>query len=280
MPVNGPGGLEIASMRRRALAALIDAAVFLPPVALVGGGGVWLYIAYLRRRSGEEEAEFDFAEHAPFRRIAEPRWRAGLWAATAPLDIALRNWRSPGARAMGLRRVDARTGDPVSVRGAAIHNVVQTASGELNRWVQRPFSKRFAERQRALRAELREISRTHGDDHEAQHRANDGGLSQTQAEAVGFLRAGIAGRRPEVSPGILVSAQSDPVSTSRRHRGRHRARPVSRPCARRRSAQDAHRVVRRRRRRYQMNHDHRGERDRAQPHQPAEHPVHRGPIDQ
>ena len=27
---------------------------------------------------------------------------------------------------MGLRRVEARTGDPVSVRGAAIHNVVET----------------------------------------------------------------------------------------------------------------------------------------------------------
>jgi hypothetical protein len=75
VPVNGPGGLEIASMQRRALASLIDAAVFLPPVALVGGGGVWLYIAYLRRRSGDEEDEFDFAEHTPFRRFAEPRRR-------------------------------------------------------------------------------------------------------------------------------------------------------------------------------------------------------------
>ena len=210
MPVNGPGGLEIASIQRRALAALIDAAVFLPPVALVGGGGVWLYIAYLRRRSGEEEAEFDFAEHAPFRRIAEPRWRLGLWAATAPLDIAFRNWRSPGARAMGLRRVDARTGRPVSVRAAAIHNVVEMAYGELNRWVQRRFSKRLAERQRALRAELGEISRTHAGDHEAQHRATMEVYRRHKLRPWGFCARASLGAVPKYLPAFWSARNQTP----------------------------------------------------------------------
>ena len=38
-------GPEIASLRRRALAALIDTGVFLLPIALAAGGGVWLYEA-------------------------------------------------------------------------------------------------------------------------------------------------------------------------------------------------------------------------------------------
>jgi uncharacterized RDD family membrane protein YckC len=125
VPVSGPGGPEIASLRRRALASLIDAAVFLPPATLAVGGGAWLYMTYLRGRSGDEDRQFDFAEQAPFSRIAEPRWRLALWAVSAPIEIRLRNWRSPGARAMGLRRVDVRTGGPVSIRSAFIRNAVE-----------------------------------------------------------------------------------------------------------------------------------------------------------
>jgi hypothetical protein len=57
VPVNDPGGQEIASLHRRAVASLIDAAVFLPPLALASGGGVWLYIRHRARRSGEEDAQ-------------------------------------------------------------------------------------------------------------------------------------------------------------------------------------------------------------------------------
>ena len=170
VPVDGPGGLEIASLRRRALASAIDAAVFMVPAAIVGGGGVWLYMTYLGRRSGEADPEFDFAERLPFHRLAEPRWRLVVWAVSAPIEVGLRNWRSPGARAMGLRRVDARTGGPVSVRSAVMRNAVNTASGELSRWVRRPSMKRFAERRDALEAELKEVRRTYSDD-EARRRA-------------------------------------------------------------------------------------------------------------
>jgi uncharacterized RDD family membrane protein YckC len=162
--VDGPGGQEIASLQRRALASAIDGVVLVLPAALVAGGGVWLYMTYRDRRSGDEDPRFDFAERLPFRRLAEPRWRLAVWAVSAPIEVGLRNWRSPGARAMGLRRVDARTGGPVSVRSAVIRNAINTASGELSRWVRRPSMKRFAERRDALAAELKEVRRTYSDE--------------------------------------------------------------------------------------------------------------------
>jgi uncharacterized RDD family membrane protein YckC len=175
--VDGPGGLEIASLQRRALASLIDTAVFLPPMTLAGGGGLWLYMRYLRPRSDSDsdqegpESDLHFAERLPFRRLTEPRGRVAMWAVAAPIDIALRNWRSPGARAMGLRRVDAHTGGAVSVRSAFIRSSIDTSSRELYRLVQHRFTKRFTERQRALRVELSELRRTHADDDEGELRA-------------------------------------------------------------------------------------------------------------
>jgi len=71
---------------------------------------------------------------------------------------------------MGLQRVDARTGGPVTIRSVLIRSAVDTASQELNRRVQRPFNERLAERQRAVYAELRALRRTHVDDDEAQLR--------------------------------------------------------------------------------------------------------------
>jgi len=161
VPADGPGGLEIASLRRRALASAIDTAVFMVPVGLAAGGGTWLYMRWC---SGEDDSVSDLAERLPFRRLAEPRWRLVVWALSAPIEVGLRNWRSPGARAMGLRRVDSRTGGPVSVRSAVTRNAVNTASGELSRWVRRPSMTRFAERRDALEAELKEIRRIYPDD--------------------------------------------------------------------------------------------------------------------
>jgi uncharacterized RDD family membrane protein YckC len=169
--VDGPDGLRIASLRRRALASLIDTVVLLLPVMVVAGGGVWLYMTYVGRRSDEEDRPLDFAERLPFRRLGEPRGRLAMWAVSAPIEIGLRNWRSPGARAMGLRRVDVRTGGPVSVRSAVMRNAVDTASSELNRWLQRPFNERFAERQRALQTDLSELRQAYPDDDEGELRA-------------------------------------------------------------------------------------------------------------
>ena len=73
---------------------------------------------------------------------------------------------------MGLRRVDAGNGGPVSVRSALIREAVQAASRELSRWVQRPVRQRHLERTRGLQAELREAREIRaGDGREAQERA-------------------------------------------------------------------------------------------------------------
>ena len=174
MSIAGAGGLEIAPLRRRLMARLIDTAAFLIPLLLVGVAGAGLYHLYRRRRAAGDEASdpFDAPELPLVRRVGEPTaWRLGLVAASVPVEVAIRNWRTPGDRAMGIRRVDARTGGPVSVQSALIKKAVQTASQELSRSVQRPFRERSLERTRGLKAELKEAREIRIGDREAQKRA-------------------------------------------------------------------------------------------------------------
>ncbi len=167
---------EIASLQRRALAALIDAGVFLPPTVLVAVAGVKVYEALQKRRSGEEQARPASTTRnlGSARGFAEStRWQLGVWAASVPIEILLRNSRSPGARIMGLRRVDARTGGPVPVRSAVIHNVAQSAARQLTGRLARRYGRRDAERLRAMKAEIEETQRTHADDDARQPAATD-----------------------------------------------------------------------------------------------------------
>lgn len=170
MSIAGPGELEIASLRRRTLGRLIDACAFGIPTLLAGGAGAGVYFAYRRWRGGEDDAEFAFGEHGftPFRRWAQtPGWNVAFRFGSVPIDVRMRNSRSAGDRVMGLRRVDARTGGPVSVRSAVIKTTVEAAAAELNRLAQRPFE----ERRRVVVAEANEARRYHEGDREAQQRA-------------------------------------------------------------------------------------------------------------
>jgi hypothetical protein len=168
---------EIASLRRRWVAFLIDGGVIVAPIVVTTGGGVYLYMRYERRRSGSDSV------HVPdispgtgrvsvFRRVGESRkWALVFEAASLPIEIRLRNWRSPGMRALSLRRADARTGGPVTVRSALVRKGVEMAWRELNRRAQRPFDDRFREDRRLIMADLDEIRRRHADDREARERA-------------------------------------------------------------------------------------------------------------
>lgn len=97
--------------------------------------------------------------------------RAALWGASAGLAVANRNWRGPGFRVVGLRRVDARTGGIVSVRSALIgvsfDQVWQVAT--------RPLFGSRARHQRdrvsALGPQLRAVERKYADDPQARQRA-------------------------------------------------------------------------------------------------------------
>ena len=170
------GGVEIASLRRRAAASLIDAGVILTPILLASGGGAALYMWYRGRRSGPENGDAqDLAlDRVPeaFRRFGESRLgQFALEAGSLPIEIRLRNWRSPGMRALGLRRADARTGGPVTVRSALIHKAVVLTSRGLNRLQRRGFDERFHERHRLMNADLDEARRIHAGDRDARERA-------------------------------------------------------------------------------------------------------------
>jgi RDD family len=160
MSAAGPAGLEIASVRRRALASMIDLGVLLPPCTIAGVVGFKLYTAF---------GERDLCSYGQAMRSG--RFQLALAAGSMPLEVALRNSRSPGARALGLWRVDARTGGPVSVERAVIRAAVQSALHELNQRVLRPFDQRTAARRNLIDAEVAEARRTHADDVEARRRA-------------------------------------------------------------------------------------------------------------
>jgi hypothetical protein len=172
--VAGPAGLEIAPLGRRSVARAIDVVVFVVPAALAGASVSGLYVAYRRWRGGEDDNEFALHEREfpVFRRLGQsPAWRVGFRVAWVPIEVRMRNRRSPGDRAMGIRRVDARTGGPVSVRSILVSEAVRTAWSELHRLVQRPSQRRFEERRRLVKAELSEARGYHEGDTEAQKRA-------------------------------------------------------------------------------------------------------------
>jgi hypothetical protein len=160
--VAGPRGLEIASLRRRGVASVIDLGVFVPPLVLAGLAGFGLYEAF----GGDER------DGSSYRRaLQSQRFQLASVAVSALLGVALRNSRSPGARVLGLRRADARTGGPVSVRSALGHVAVDTASGRMNRRALRPLRQRAEERLKVIEAELAELRRIHAGDDEALRRA-------------------------------------------------------------------------------------------------------------
>ena len=160
---------------------MINIVLFLAPIALAVGGGAALYSRYVRYRHGAGADDRHSADAQPwpdervpaaFRRVGESRGgRLALEAASLPLEIRWRNWRSPGMRALGLRRADARTGGPISVRRAVVRRAVLTASHELTRAAQRRSWERFRERQRRMKADLELARLHHPDDREARERA-------------------------------------------------------------------------------------------------------------
>lgn len=134
--------MQPASLRRRLAAKGLDAVVVVIPMIGIVAGVAALYPAYAER-----------LERSPrLPRWSElPRtWLVGLWLVSSAEAVRGRNSRMLGARVMGLRRADARTGGPVSIRSALIHTLVTTALGQLTRRIlslvagERPLSSRSA----------------------------------------------------------------------------------------------------------------------------------------
>lgn len=168
--------MRAASLRLRLLAATVDAAVVIGGMAAVVGLGIAGVVAYARIRGDEDEQPSD--EDEPFdirctpRRFPQsPELRAVLWGASAGVAVAGRNWRGPGFRVVGLRRVDAKTGGIVSVRSALIGAVFDQAWQGATKRLFGSRTRRKQERLAALLPQLKEIQRAHAADPDAARRA-------------------------------------------------------------------------------------------------------------
>jgi hypothetical protein len=154
MPTMRAADPDVATIPRRAVAGTVDGVL----LVLGWGGGVAAIV--WRRSSGE---------------WSPPDRRAVIalgWAMRGGA-LLLRNRRTPGQRLLGIRRVDARAGGPVSLRAAIVKQLWDLGYQRL--W--RPLTSRASRPQAERNAEARrraEESRT----------AHPGTTQQIEEEAV------------------------------------------------------------------------------------------------
>jgi hypothetical protein len=80
------------------------------------------------------------------------------------LQLIGRNWRSPGMRAVGIRRADAQTRGPVSLRSAYIGVVVQMTKMRISNALAQPSLKRAEARRLAADDEIKRMRASRPDD--------------------------------------------------------------------------------------------------------------------
>ncbi|HTU32123.1 MAG TPA: YidC/Oxa1 family membrane protein insertase [Solirubrobacteraceae bacterium] len=150
--------VEVASLRRRAFAALVDLVVILAGIDA-------LLVLVVKRKARRLDRDQPRRATAKFHAAATFGRRAARLYESKPgqvllhvisitlVEVPLRNWRSPGARIAGIRVVDARTGGPVTVRSAILGEEFGKVFGLLIR----PLTNRLRRRSEADRARLREL---------------------------------------------------------------------------------------------------------------------------
>jgi hypothetical protein len=168
--------MNVASLRRRLVAALVDAAVAVGGIVALVAAAVAGAVAYGRVRGHEDEQDgnaqtgpADFGTTRVFRQ--PPQLQAALSGASAGLVIGARNHRSPGFRVAGLRRVDAQTGGIVSVRSALVGLLFDRARQAATRPLFASRAQRQRDRIDALGPKLRAVEREYAGDPEARQRA-------------------------------------------------------------------------------------------------------------
>ena len=187
------GPMSVVSLRLRLLAAVIDAAVFVAGMTAVIGAGIAAAAVYNHVR-GDKDAEHREADSgqdddgedepdgidddlssgvdwATSGSRLSPELHGALRGASAGLAIAGRNWRSPGFRLIGLRRVDAHTGGVVTVRSALIGVLFDQAWQAAWRPLFRSRVERHQSRLRALAPQLKAVERKYRGDPQARSRA-------------------------------------------------------------------------------------------------------------
>jgi hypothetical protein len=158
--------LAIASLGERFVAASIDGGLIVGAVGAVIGGAIGASALIAKEPATASERFEQLAERMPA--LDERPWPQLVKTTSGLADVALRNTRSPGMRVMRIRRADARTGGPVTLRSAIIRQLVGLALGRLGVRVWRPAFERYQERSKALAAEFQEVRRQHPDDPEAE----------------------------------------------------------------------------------------------------------------
>ena len=176
VPRMDPG---VASVRRRALAGVVDVLIL---IAGVGGLLVSRRRLKARRhkphgaRSASPGPATDSRRRGQAARFVQStRGQLVLRLGSLVLvGVPLRNWRSPGARIAGIQLVDARTGGLVTVRSVVVRDLAGAAFGFLVRRLTAPLQARSQAAQNRLRAlgpQMAALERWHADDRAAQQQA-------------------------------------------------------------------------------------------------------------
>jgi hypothetical protein len=170
-----PEGLALAPVWRRVAAVVINLLIVIAGIVAAGAsvfGAVKLGLTrplaparrLLTRRLAGWGKRLDRSS-GPMRMSA--RTRLLIWVPSLALELDRRNWRGVGARMMGIRRVEVRTGGPISVRAALQRRLVSNGYGLITRWAVRPLVTRSRSRMKQTQPEFRELQRVHADEPDA-----------------------------------------------------------------------------------------------------------------
>jgi uncharacterized RDD family membrane protein YckC len=152
-----------APLWRRFVAALIDGAVY-SPLWLVPAGSLVL-VQTRRAMSGRPVPE------AGKKSVWQRTFSVAVAGALTTIQLGRRNAVSPGKRRMGLRRVDAQTGGPVTARQVVTNRVAEHLWGATCTAIVRPLAERTQAELKGMQPQMHEIQRAHRDDKEAQQAA-------------------------------------------------------------------------------------------------------------
>jgi hypothetical protein len=144
---------RIASLPRQAAAGACDGLLMLTILGTTAGA-VFVALSRLGHRPGW------FDDHGTAPNTLE-RWELPLRVASVGLSSIGADWRSPGMRALGIQRVDAVTGGPVTARSACVESAVGAVLWQAERRLRRPGREAYEARRQAANEEIERMRESH-----------------------------------------------------------------------------------------------------------------------
>jgi hypothetical protein len=151
---------SVAPLRLRMVAGLIDVVV-----GATVGGGVGGLVLLIVVPAGEREAGMTAF-------FADPRVVQAIQRGTPVAEVLTHHLTSPGSRVVCIRRVDARTGGPESLRSVVIRVALHAAWALGLQRVNRPHRERLLRNSAELKARLATVAAEFADDPEARDRVS------------------------------------------------------------------------------------------------------------